>query len=61
MPCGAQFTHNFGTDRGLLARIPKKIADQPDRIRLLKFDQYHQIWHCRFQGWMNRVQTRSQL
>src|SRR4051812_36139038 len=50
-----EFADNFGTDGDLLTRIPKKIADQPDRLRLLKFDKHHQIRHCRFQGWMHGV------
>src|SRR5206468_6677990 len=50
-----KFTHSFGTDRYLLTRIPKKISDQPDRLRLPEFDKHHQIRHCRFQGWMQCV------
>jgi hypothetical protein len=50
-----KFTDNFGTDRDLLTRIPKKVADQPDRLRLPEFDKHHQIRHCRFQGWMHCV------
>jgi len=50
-----KFTDDFGADRDLPAWIPKKITDQPDRVRLLEFDKHHQIWDHSFQRWMNRV------
>ncbi len=50
-----EFAHNFGTDRDLQMWIPKKIADQPDRLRLPEFNKHHQIWDRSFQSWMNRV------
>jgi hypothetical protein len=50
-----EFTDHFATDRNLPTRIPKKIADQPDRRRFPEFDKHHQIWDRIFQSWMNRV------
>src|SRR3978361_1957002 len=50
-----EFADNFATDRYLLTGIPKEIADQPDRLRLLEFNKHHQIGNRGFQSWMNRV------
>jgi hypothetical protein len=50
-----EFAYDFAADQDLLTRVPKKIADQPDRIRRPEFDKHHQVGDRRFQSWMNRV------
>ena len=50
-----ELADDFAADHDLLARIPEKIADQPDRIRLPELNKHDQIWDRRLQSWIDGV------